>query len=664
MTDAQHSPQHPTPPDENTIPPHDDPGEGSQVMDPPTGFVGTLKQLGPGLIIAGSIVGSGELIATTKTGAQAGLVLLWLIIIGCVIKVFVQIELGRFAITHGETTLSALNKIPGQVGRVSWILWFWLVMMAASIAQLGGIVGGVGQAMGLSFPLTGDYAAAVRLPASSELGAFLNWDRTLISAVDIAAWKADPESSAAARIAALPKSKQDELLSAFDKAFTANATIDVKQIAVERETLRTILKELNADALAEEVKQRVASDSFEGAATKDRLGRISRGHAILAESFIDYDSQANPHTSLNSTALLDLKRTELRAAADLKAAQKASPTEDHADQEAALSKASNAVAQETEPSTWDDRYWAAVVTLITIALLYNGRYGIIQNISTAMVVLFTFITIGNVVSLQSAEQFAFSANDFVRALSFQLPDTGNGIIMALATFGIIGVGATELITYPYWCIEKGYARYTGWRSEDPQWAERARGWMRIMHWDAFMSMAIYTIATIAFFIMGAAVLFREGRDPDGMRMVSTLATAYVPVFWRVRQNAVSDWSRRRLVLNLSRRQRGTLTHVYRRVQGLRTDGEERSEEAQPFDFDVVCRVAAHLPGDFLERYQPGESGRLRRIHAGDHAPHARLRGSLLSQDRNGSATRPATLVGCAARPLVHRPVDRRPVRCL
>ncbi len=43
-------------------------------------------------------------------------------------------------------------------------------------------------------------------------------------------------------------------------------------------------------------------------------------------------------------------------------------------------------------------------------------------------------------------------------------------------------------------------------------------------------MVVYTIATLAFFLMGVAVLHSEGLDPDGMRMVSTLARAYVPVF--------------------------------------------------------------------------------------------------------------------------------------
>ena len=37
------------------------------IIEPPTGFLTVLKQIGPGLIIAANIVGSGELIMTTKT---------------------------------------------------------------------------------------------------------------------------------------------------------------------------------------------------------------------------------------------------------------------------------------------------------------------------------------------------------------------------------------------------------------------------------------------------------------------------------------------------------------------------------------------------------------------------------------------------------------------
>ena len=126
----------------------------SGIQDPPTTKLGILKQLGPGLIIAGSIVGSGELIATTAVGAEAGFTLMWLIILGCMIKVFAQVEFGRYTLIHGRTTLDGLNEVPGPRFRVNWILWYWLVMFLVSLAQLGGIVGGVGQAVTISAPFT------------------------------------------------------------------------------------------------------------------------------------------------------------------------------------------------------------------------------------------------------------------------------------------------------------------------------------------------------------------------------------------------------------------------------------------------------------------------------------------------------------------------------
>ena len=83
------------------------------------------------MIVAGSIVGSGELIATTKTGAEAGFTLLWLILIGCVVKVFVQVELGRRAVITGET-LSPHNtfmKVAVEGG--------WSAMVGYGILLLG-----------------------------------------------------------------------------------------------------------------------------------------------------------------------------------------------------------------------------------------------------------------------------------------------------------------------------------------------------------------------------------------------------------------------------------------------------------------------------------------------------------------------------------------------
>ena len=112
----------------------------SGIKDPPSTAAGIIRQLGPGLIIAGSIVGSGELIATTAVGAEAGFTLMWLIIIGCVIKVFTQVEFARYTIVNERTTMDGLNEVPGPRARVNWIVWYWLVMFLMSLAQLGGIV--------------------------------------------------------------------------------------------------------------------------------------------------------------------------------------------------------------------------------------------------------------------------------------------------------------------------------------------------------------------------------------------------------------------------------------------------------------------------------------------------------------------------------------------
>ncbi|MEX0718164.1 MAG: Nramp family divalent metal transporter [Planctomycetaceae bacterium] len=460
-------PENPPSDPHDTLPPSQDPAVADGAIDAPTRPLGILRKLGPGLIIAGSIVGSGELIATTKVGAEAGITLLWLIVIGCVIKVFVQIELGRFSISHGETTLSALNRVPGKIGPANWIVWFWLAMMTVGLAQLGGIVGGVGQALALTWPIQGDYVAAVKVPSEGELKRYLGWEE------DFASGKP--------RYSALTPEQRERV----DRGHAL---------------LRTRLGELGAPA--EELIAAVTE-------LRQKEKAADEARKALREARLSADDVPDDGATLARLAR-EAKVATIRAKAE-----------------------KQIVAAIVDPPTLDDKIWAAVATLLTIGLLCRGKYRIVQNISVVLVVTFTFLTIGNVISLQYTKEWHISAEQFLSGLKFGLPDViGNArpIATALAAFGIIGVGASELISYPYWCLEKGYAKFTGPRNDSPAWTRRALGWMRVMHWDVFLSMIVYTIATLAFFIMGAAVLFREGRNPDGMRMVNTLAASYVPVF--------------------------------------------------------------------------------------------------------------------------------------
>ncbi|UCG60133.1 MAG: hypothetical protein JSU70_11535, partial [Phycisphaerales bacterium] len=351
------------------------PADSTTAREPPRTLLATLLRLGPGMIIAGSIVGSGELIATTKAGAEAGFCLLWLIILGCVIKVSTQIEFGRHAITWGQTPLKALNDLPGPRLKVNWLLWYWTIMTMLVISQQGGIVGGVGQALAISRPLTQHGREYNRL--------------------------------------------QDELV----KARVEQAVVGTR--AADSPDIPRLQQKI--DSLAAQIKQM--------------------------------------------------------------------------------------------PETKDAYLWAAIIAVVTSALLYVGRYRLIQVVATTLVAVFTVMTILTLVMLQTKPDWAVRGSEFARGLSFRLPSAdeglvGNPVATALAAFGIIGVGAAELIMYPYWCLEKGYAKFTGLRDGTAQWVKRARGWLRVLKIDAWLSMVIYTFATMAFYLLGAAVLWRASLNPE------------------------------------------------------------------------------------------------------------------------------------------------------
>ena len=60
-----------------------------------------------------------------------------------------------------------------------------------------------------------------------------------------------------------------------------------------------------------------------------------------------------------------------------------------------------------------------------------------------------------------------------------------------------------------------------------QWRKRAKGWIDVMYKDITVSLVIYTFATMAFFIMGAAVLNPQKLVPGGTNeMITTLARMY------------------------------------------------------------------------------------------------------------------------------------------
>ncbi len=295
------------------------------IAEPPVALGRVLRLIGPGLILASSIVGSGELIATTVLGAENGYILLWLIILSCLVKTVVQNELGRYAVGTGSTTLDAFNSVPGPRVKVSWLVWMWCGMVTFTLFQVGAMLGGIAEIVNRIFPSV---------------------------SITVFVW-------------------------------------------------------------------------------------------ILAG--------------------------------------------------------------------------------LSVALLIAGKYTMVERIAMGLVVSFTALTVSCCFLLFKLPQY-FDWAEVLRGLSFQPPEGGMGT--AVAAFGITGVGATELVMYPYWCIEKGYARFAGPRDDSPGWTRRALGWIRVMGFDVLCSMVIYTFATIAFYFLGAGILKGMGLVPQGSEMVAVLSNLY------------------------------------------------------------------------------------------------------------------------------------------
>jgi Mn2+/Fe2+ NRAMP family transporter len=357
--------------------------------EPPRTLLAATGYLGPGIILASAIVGSGELIATTRVGAEAGFVLLWLILVGCAIKVAAQVEIGRATLTWGRTPLAAFDAVPGPrlAGR-GWIYWGWAVMTLLIIVQQGGILLGVAQTLAAGIPLSRQAR---------------EWNRV-------------HDESAASRIA--------------------------------------------------EAAARRGGDP----------GRAEEHHARFA-------------------------RLEAEA--------------------------------KTLTKPVDESVWAVVTALATSALLAVGRYRVIERVAIVLVAAFVAVTLLALIMLQFDPAWAISAEEFASGVSPSLPPAVGGrspLVTALATIGIIGVGAAELMFYPYWCLEKGYGRAVGPRDDSQGWADRARGWIRVLQLDAWASMLVYTTVTVAFYLLGAATLGRLGLRPAGGEMVRSLGAMYGPVF--------------------------------------------------------------------------------------------------------------------------------------
>ena len=94
-----------------------------------------LKLAGPGLVVAATGIGSGDVVSATVGGARYGVVLLWAIVAGAFFKFVLSEGIARWQLATGKTALEGwADHLP------SWVKWYfgiylviWTVAVSAAL---------------------------------------------------------------------------------------------------------------------------------------------------------------------------------------------------------------------------------------------------------------------------------------------------------------------------------------------------------------------------------------------------------------------------------------------------------------------------------------------------------------------------------------------------
>lgn len=77
------------------------------------------RHLGPGIVVAATGVGAGDLVATLIAGSRFGYALLWAAVVGCVIKIALSEGSARYHLATGSTILAGWRSLG------SWTSWYF-----------------------------------------------------------------------------------------------------------------------------------------------------------------------------------------------------------------------------------------------------------------------------------------------------------------------------------------------------------------------------------------------------------------------------------------------------------------------------------------------------------------------------------------------------------
>jgi Mn2+/Fe2+ NRAMP family transporter len=100
-----------------------------------------LKLAGPGLVVAATGIGSGDVVAATVGGARYGVVLLWAIVVGAFFKFVLNEGIARWQLATGKTALEGwAEHLPAWVKVYFGVyLVLWTVFVTAALTNATGL---------------------------------------------------------------------------------------------------------------------------------------------------------------------------------------------------------------------------------------------------------------------------------------------------------------------------------------------------------------------------------------------------------------------------------------------------------------------------------------------------------------------------------------------
>lgn len=132
------------------------------------GIVKMFRLIGPGIIIAASIIGPGTVTTTSSTGAKYGYMLLWCCIVSAILAYILNEPGLRWTLKTGKTMLEGIREMNPILSKVTFIALF----VGALAYQTGNYLGAA-MAINLLVPGLSISAALVILSAFSVVIAFV-----------------------------------------------------------------------------------------------------------------------------------------------------------------------------------------------------------------------------------------------------------------------------------------------------------------------------------------------------------------------------------------------------------------------------------------------------------------------------------------------------------